>query len=45
MIEWRYAEETDGSCGGVPDFNQIKTMIQYSAGAKAYADSLGLLLN
>lgn len=31
IVEWRYAEETDGSCGGVPDFNQIKSLLDYSA--------------
>ncbi|UCD02645.1 MAG: DUF4430 domain-containing protein [Candidatus Aenigmatarchaeota archaeon] len=30
VVEWRYAEETDGSCGGVPDFNQIKSMLVYN---------------
>ena len=28
IVEWRYAEETDGSCGGVPDFKKIKNMLQ-----------------
>ena len=28
IIEWRYAEETDGSCGGVPDYNVIKNLLQ-----------------
>ena len=32
VIEWRYtAEERDGSCGGVPDFDQIKSLLEYSA--------------
>ena len=34
IIEWRYAEETDGSCGGVPDFNQIKSMLVYNTAFK-----------
>jgi len=42
-IEWRYAKETDGKCGGSPDFNQIKAMAQYSSIAKAQANFLGLL--
>lgn len=28
VVEWRYAEETDGSCGGVPDFHRIKNLLQ-----------------
>jgi len=34
VVEWRYAEETDGSCGGVPDYNQIKSLLEYSAVVK-----------
>jgi hypothetical protein len=29
-VEWRYAEETDGSCGGVPDFDTIKGLLEYN---------------
>ncbi len=42
VIEWRYAEETDGSCGGCPDFNSIKALLEYSAVAKAQASYLGI---
>jgi hypothetical protein len=42
VIEWRYAEETDGSCGGVPDFSQVKAMLGYSTAANAYAASMGM---
>jgi hypothetical protein len=28
LVEWRYAEESDGSCGGVPDFHRIKNLLQ-----------------
>jgi len=34
VVEWRYAEETDGSCGGVPDFSKIKELYQYSMGVR-----------
>jgi hypothetical protein len=43
VIEWRYAEETDGSCGGSPDFESIKSALEYSVVAKAQAQHLGLL--
>ncbi len=36
IVEWRYAEESDGTCGGVPDFQRIKSALQQytiSAGA------------
>ncbi|MBN2331254.1 MAG: DUF4430 domain-containing protein [Candidatus Aenigmarchaeota archaeon] len=37
VVEWRYAEETDGSCGGVPDFQRIKGMLQqYSSNGNGY---------
>jgi hypothetical protein len=28
IVEWRYAKETDGSCGGTPDFQTVKNMLQ-----------------
>jgi hypothetical protein len=31
VVELRYAEETDGSCGGVPDYGQIKSSLEYNA--------------
>ncbi len=34
LVEWRYAEETDGSCGGVPDYGQIKSLLEYNAVVK-----------
>jgi hypothetical protein len=43
IVEWRYAEETDGSCGGSPDFSAIKSMVEYSAAAKAQAEYFGIL--
>jgi hypothetical protein len=33
VVEWRYAEESDGSCGGVPDFHRIKNMLQQYKGS------------
>ncbi|MBN1896555.1 MAG: DUF4430 domain-containing protein [Candidatus Aenigmarchaeota archaeon] len=42
IIEWRYAEETDGSCGGVPDFYSIQNALQYSLTAQAQAQTLGI---
>jgi hypothetical protein len=32
VIEWRYAEETDGSCGGVPDYHKVKNLLQQYKG-------------
>ena len=49
IIEWRYAEESDGTCGGVPDFMKIKEMLYsqtagndgfYSGGLKGSTFSL-----
>ncbi len=43
IIEWRYAEETDGSCGGCPDFEKVRQLLEYSmASAKnqGYAPSV-----
>jgi hypothetical protein len=37
ILEWRYAEETDGSCGGVPDFYQIKNMLQQGGMKNLYS--------
>ncbi len=31
VIEWRYAEETDGSCGGCPDFDTVRTLVEYGS--------------
>ncbi len=42
IIEWRNAEETDGSCGGVPDFYSIQNALQYSLTAQAQAQTLGI---
>lgn len=42
IIEWRYAEETDGTCGGVPDFSQIKSQLQYTVSASAYGPAAGI---
>ncbi len=42
IIEWRYAEETDGSCGGVPDYEQIKSLLVYNVVVK---DGLPLSFN
>jgi len=37
LIEWRYAEESDGTCGGVPDYHAIKNMLhQYSGMGNPY---------
>jgi len=37
VIEWRYAEESDGSCGGVPDFHRVKNLLQqYNGMGNAY---------
>lgn len=44
IVEWRYAEETDGSCGGSPDFSSIKSALEYSAVARAQAEHFGLLV-
>jgi hypothetical protein len=43
IVEWRYAQETDGSCGGSPDFSAIKSLVEYSAVAKAQAQYFGIL--
>jgi len=33
IVEWRYAKETDGSCGGTPDFQTVRNMLeQYTNG-------------
>jgi len=37
IVEWRYAEETDGSCGGVPDFHAIKSMLMQYGRAGEYS--------
>jgi len=37
IIEWRYAEESDGTCGGCPDFAMIKMMLQQYTGGGAYS--------
>ena len=42
VVEWRYAEETDGSCGGCPDFSSIKNMLEYSITARAQAAYFGM---
>jgi hypothetical protein len=42
VVEWRYAEENDGSCGGVPDFTKIKSMMEYGMAFQAYATLLGV---
>ncbi len=34
IVEIRYAEETDGSCGGVPDYDQIKSLLEHGPGMK-----------
>lgn len=44
VVEWRYAEETDGSCGGSPDFDSIKSALEYSFVANAQAQQFGLLV-
>jgi hypothetical protein len=41
-IEWRNAEEVSG-CGGSPDFESIKSALEYSTVAMMQAQQLGLL--
>ncbi|MFH0956477.1 MAG: DUF4430 domain-containing protein [Candidatus Aenigmatarchaeota archaeon] len=43
IVEWRYAEETDGSCGGSPDFSAVKSILEYSAVARSQAEYFGIL--
>ena len=45
IIEWRYAEESDGTCGGVPDLEQIKAMLEYGGTEKVSMDPYGIGLH